>query len=360
MFHVCTHSYFHFRSYLIQRPKDKSDPDPNVSAVLFHIWPRMLLVALAKLIILTCLAGLLGPYTFLAIVLIFLVDFVALSIFCKKRRASQFDPENIPLLEIDSVRKNNLQTTEEEEEEEEEFFLFTAALCSVWVPCVVGDRTRKIFLVSGLTSLVSSVLLLALAVGLALSGFQEHVHKRPFLLFCLEKNSPLLSESDVSSCMFSESNCISNENFHEERSWDAVTKLYSEVQNYQKAIYEIDSLSTTNKRWAIFRNKMYNASSYLAEVKEELDKYITSTGPQQVQQKVRVCEESEDVFRVCLLSGLLGVIALAAYSIFMLHKISDYEVGTYMVLDLVSMNINISDDLSYTCFHRRCSGDLKR
>ena len=321
----------------------------------------MLLVALAKLVILTCLAGLLGPYTFLAIVLIFLVDFVALSIFCKKRRTSQFDPENIPLLEIDAGRKYNLQTTEEEEEEEEEeFFLFTAALCSVWVPCVVGDRTRKIFLVSGLTSLVSSVLLLALAVGLALSGFQEHVHKRPFLLFCFEKNSPLLSESDVSSCTFSESNCISNENFHEERYWNAVTKLYSEVQNYQKAIYEIDSLSTTNKRWAIFRNKIYNASSYLAEVKEELDKYITSTGPEQVQQKVRVCEESEDVFRVCLLIGLLGVIALAAYSIFMLHKISDYEVGTYMVLDLVSMNINISNDLSYTCFHRRCSGDLKR
>ena len=115
MFHVCTHSYFLFRSYLIQRPKDKSDPDPNVSAVLFHIWPRMLLVALAKLIILTCLAGLLGPYTFLAIVLIFLVDFIALSIFCKKRRTSQFDPENIPLLEIDAGTKYNLQTTEEEE-----------------------------------------------------------------------------------------------------------------------------------------------------------------------------------------------------------------------------------------------------
>ena len=288
----------------------------------------MLLVTLSKLIILTCLAGLLGPYTFLAIVLIFLVDFVALSIFCKKRRTSQIDPENIPLLEIDSGRKNNRQTTEEEEGEEE-FFFFTAALCSVWVPCVVGDRTRKIFLVSGLTSLVSSILLLALAVGLALSGFQEYVHKRPFLLFCFEENSPLLSESDVSSCTFSESNCISNENFHEERYRDAVTKLYSEVQNYQKAIYEIDSLSTTNKRWAIFRNKMYNASAHLAEIKEEMDKFITSTGPQQ---KVRVCEESEDVFRICLLFGLLGVIALAAYSIIMLHKISDYEVSTWELI----------------------------
>ena len=174
----------------------------------------MLLVALAKLIILTCLAGLLGPYTFLAIVLIFVVDFIALSIFCKKRRTSQFDPENIPLLEFDSGRKNNRQTTEEEEGEEE-FFFFTAALCSVWVPCVVGDRTRKIFLVSGLTSLVSSVLLLALAVGLALSGFQEHVYKRPFLLFCFEENSPLLSENDVSSCSFSESNFQTTQILHQ-------------------------------------------------------------------------------------------------------------------------------------------------
>ena len=77
---------------------------------------------------------------------------------------------------------------------------------------------------------------------------------------------------------------------------------------------------------------MYNASAHLAEIKEEMDKYITSTGPQQVQQKVRVCEESEDVFRVCLLVGLLGVIALAAYSIIMLHKISDYEVSTWELI----------------------------
>ena len=74
---------------------------------------------------------------------------------------------------------------------------------------------------------------------------------------------------------------------------------------------------------------MYNASAHLAEIKEEMDKFITSTGPQQ---KVRVCEESEDVFRICLLFGLLGVIALAAYSIIMLHKISDYEVSTWELI----------------------------
>ena len=104
----------------------------------------MLFVTLSKLIILTCLAGLLGPYTFLAIVLIFLVDFIALSIFCKKRRTSQFDPENIPLLEFDSGRKNNRQTTEEEEGEEEFFFFHCGPLFRLGSLCSGGPNSKDL------------------------------------------------------------------------------------------------------------------------------------------------------------------------------------------------------------------------
>ena len=52
--------------------------------MLFHIWPLMLLVTLAKLVILTCAAGLLGPLIFLALALLFLMNYASLYTFCKK------------------------------------------------------------------------------------------------------------------------------------------------------------------------------------------------------------------------------------------------------------------------------------
>ena len=66
------------RSYLIQRPKDKSDPDPKFGTVIFHIWPLMLLATLAHLTLLTCVAGLIGPYIFPALVIRFFVNLAAL------------------------------------------------------------------------------------------------------------------------------------------------------------------------------------------------------------------------------------------------------------------------------------------
>ena len=56
----------------------------------------------------------------------------------------------------------------------EEDFILIAALCSIWLQSVVGDQIQRIYLVRGMTSLVSRVLLLAIVVGLATSGLQHH------------------------------------------------------------------------------------------------------------------------------------------------------------------------------------------
>ena len=112
---------------MIQRPKDKSDPDPKISTVLPHIWPLMLIVTLAKLTTLTLAAGLLGPFIFLGLALLFLINFAALYTCCRnpKRRdsvvnKSEEDPENIPLRKIDKGSKQKLKIGKEQEEEEEE------------------------------------------------------------------------------------------------------------------------------------------------------------------------------------------------------------------------------------------------
>ena len=72
--------------------------------MLFHIWPLMLVVTLAKLVILTCAAGLLGPLIFLALALLFLINYASLYTFCKKTMEedspaykSSEDPETLPL-----------------------------------------------------------------------------------------------------------------------------------------------------------------------------------------------------------------------------------------------------------------------
>ena len=164
-----------FRSYLIQRTKDKSDPDPNVSTVLPHIWPLMLLVTLAKLVILTLTAGLLGPYIFLGLALLFLINYALLYAFCKKTMEegstaykSSEDPEALLLQQNNDASKQKVRAGEEED------FILIAALCSIWLPSVVGDQSQRIYLVRGMTSLVSRVLLLAIVVGLAASGLQHH------------------------------------------------------------------------------------------------------------------------------------------------------------------------------------------
>ena len=74
------------RSYLILRPKDKSDPDPKLSTVLLHIWPLMLVVTLANIYLLVLIAGLIGVYIFPALLLCFALNFSALWYFCRKVR----------------------------------------------------------------------------------------------------------------------------------------------------------------------------------------------------------------------------------------------------------------------------------
>ena len=294
----------------------------------------MLLLTLSKLTILTLTAGLLGPYIFLSLFLLFLINYASLYTLCKKtiRGGSAVykpseDPEAIHLLPGDEKSQQILRTEEEEEKQEEESFFFMAALCSIWLPCVVGDQSRKIYLVSGVTSIVSNVLLLAIAVGLAASGLQEHVYPRPFLLYCFEKNSTLLLQEGVKQCSLSHGDCFHNKNSNEMKYESALIRLYHGVQAYQYVIVGIDNAIQSGeprKGQSTFQSQLYNATAFLGEIRQTMEKSVTGEG--QVHQKVRVCEDNESLFLLCLLLGLLVAIALAVFSIYMLHRIAEYEV----------------------------------
>ena len=170
----------------------------------------MLLATLAHLTLLTCVAGLIGPYIFPALVIRFFVNLTALllnwRVFYTRKENRR---ENIEL-------QPNIERKKTSADEERQLLcpdkehvpswsddltdILLAAFCSIWLPCVVGDQKKKIFLVSGMTSLVTKVLLLAIAVALAAFGLQHQIYKRPFLLYCVDKNSPLLAEEGVRPC----------------------------------------------------------------------------------------------------------------------------------------------------------------
>ena len=300
------------RSYLILRPKDYSDPDPKLATVLLHIWPLMILVTLANLVFLVFIAGLTGPYIFPALLLCYILNYAALRVFCKVEIRTG-DPED----QNEALVKENKS------------FIALAALSSLWLPSVVGRHSQRIFLVSSIASLASKVLLLGVAVTLADSGLQGYVHERPFLLFCFPENSPVLNQTGVRPCKYSEDTCFSVRNVTQEsRIAVALSVVKEAVSEYEHILNDIEDDSQKAELKDFVKAELQISTAYLAHIrgsKAAIDETLQSAGVGKVQQKIRICEENETPFRLWVLAGLLVVLALAAYATYRLHRIADYQ-----------------------------------
>ena len=313
------------------RPKHQSDPDPDLATVLLFIWPLMLLVTLAELSLLVCISGLTGQLIFPALLLCLPFNFAAIKAFCKEvtgggdiEGQTGDAPEN----------EQGSEQDDEQGKKNTESFHALAAVSSTWLPCVVGQQEQRIFLVSGVASLVSKVFLLLLAVTLAASGLQPNVYKRPFLLFCFQEDSLLLKKTNTTKCKFSEGNCFPNRNLtHETKYSDALSVLKKSLQDFERTIISIDEDLPQNEKedlHEIFQDELNTTSRYMARIKDSeasLQKILYSAGIGRVQQKIRICENDETPFRLCIFSGLVAVIILAAFAIYRLHKIADYQVN---------------------------------
>ena len=320
-----------------------SDPDPKTATVILHIWPWMFLLTLANLAFLVCIAGLLGPWIFLALPLCFVIEGLALWIFCRFRN-----------------RDCDLGTTEEETRS----FILLAAISSIWLPNVVGHQPQRIFLVSGVVSLVTKVLLLAFAVALASSeDAQAHVYRKPFLLYCFKKGSVHLNQPDVPNCLLSKipSNetapalqkndrkrltHLEEEDWHRdyyrnvstlyqkakaEGSWENVLEEKSNLSSLLKFIEGSAFYLSTNQESVQLSTESAASNGQEGSATVPTVQCLQNSG--KVQHKIRICE-NDDVefnFRLCLLFGLLCVLALAAFSTYRLHKIADYKVKELLI-----------------------------
>ena len=185
-----------------------------------------------------------------------------------------------------------------------------------------------------MASLVSKVFLLVLAVTLAACGLQPDIYKRPFLLFCFQEDSLLLNETNTTKCKFSEGNCFPNKNLtHEAKYSDALSVLKKSLQDFERTIISIDEDVPHNEKvdlHEIFQDELNTTSRYMAHIKDSeasMKQILYSAGIGRVQQKIRICEDDETLFRLCIFSGLVAVIILAAFAIYKLHKIADYQVN---------------------------------
>ena len=132
------------RAFMIMRTADKADPDPELMTISLRIWPRMVLITIADLLFLAYIAGLSGGYVFIAIFINFLTTYgvlwKTLKITSREDSGDRKEQEQIPMLAEAGVEKAK---------EEEEDFIFTASICSTWIPSVVGDPKQRFFLKAG-------------------------------------------------------------------------------------------------------------------------------------------------------------------------------------------------------------------
>ena len=252
---------------------------------------------------------------------------------CKEYKAKgkvEQDPEEVS---AEKDGDENKELTKSSTDTETQSFFALAALCSMYLPSVVGNQEQKIFLVNGMTSLATKILVLILALTLAASGLQPHIHKRPFLLFCVERNSSLLNQTEIRPCSMSEQNCLPIRNMtQEERFVTALNTLKNALEEYDYAIDTIDDAIVAEDRESrnFFPKNLTNTApllDYIKGLKSEYEDKLSSLGIGKAHQKIRICEDNETPLRVSILVSLLVIVTLATCATYRLHRIADYKVN---------------------------------
>ena len=230
-------------------------------------------------------------------------------------------------------RSSDAEETEQpeaakENNRKEESFLLTAAVCSTWIPSVVGKQEQNIFLKAGIASLVTKTTFLVIAIGLSSYGY--NLHPRPFLVWCLDESSPFIdTNSSVTYCDFNDQNsrwpsCIPDDSnyTHITDIADSLEKLEIAIANFEEKAQKVDKELFKNEIPSISRQKIRN-------LKREVDELLRRVGLKGLVQKVRICGPEESQIRKWMFVVLGALVVLAALATYHLHKITNYKVGIW-------------------------------
>ena len=211
-----------------------------------------------------------------------------------------------------------------ENKKKEESFLVTAAICSTWIPSVVGRQEQKIFLKAGIASLVTKTTFLSIAIGLSSYGY--NLHPRPSLVWCLDESSPLIeTNGSVTYCDFDKNSrwpdCKPDaSNYtHITDFADSLDKLEMAIVNFEEEAQKVDNNLFQNEIPSIGLQKIRN-------LRREVDKLLRRVDLKGLTQKVRICGPEENQIRNWTFVALVALAVLAALATYHLHKITSYKV----------------------------------
>ena len=148
------------RAYFIERSQDVADPDPALLMVALRVFPLMLFIVVNSLANWVAIAGMLGPWIFPSLLVTFTTTYTLVRTF---------------------TRNWNKET-----KKEEEFFLLKTSIYALWLPSIIGDHPYS-FLVSTITTLVTKILTVIVALIYAYSGLLQNINPHPTLLWCEDK-----------------------------------------------------------------------------------------------------------------------------------------------------------------------------
>ena len=167
--------------------------------------------------------------------------------------------------------------------------------------------------------------LLGIAIALTMTGV--NLYQKPFLLHCQEEPSPLLNTMDgVTFCDLDDlddtwPNCISDRTKH--RNLSEIAEVLHELEKV--------SIKFNNKIKGVDPNRFQDLEiqnlEKIRRTRLEVEKELSNLGVNHLVQKVRICSQNEDIFRITALATLIILVILAALAIVRLHKISSYEVS---------------------------------
>ena len=167
--------------------------------------------------------------------------------------------------------------------------------------------------------------LLGVAITLSMQGVD--LYQKPFLLHCLDQSSTLLNTTNgVTFCDLDDlddtwPNCISDPTKHKN------------LSDFAEALHELEKVSIKfNSRIKAvdptrFQNLEIQNLEKIKRTRLEVEKELSVLGVNRLVQKVRICSQNEEVFRITALVILIILVTLAVLAIVRLHKISFYEVS---------------------------------
>ena len=80
----------------------------------------------------------------------------------------------------------------------------------LWLPSIIGSNESKTFLVSAISTLVTKMVILGIALLYAFMGVQQWINPRPFLLWCEEHwDEEERTKNNIALC-FNFTSCFGN------------------------------------------------------------------------------------------------------------------------------------------------------